>query len=194
MYARGCSAAREEPRVVDRRISAAVLLDYFARLAVTTSTSFLRPKAQPLDEVRTPMRAWLTDIDINRHVNNGKYLTLMDFARLDHSLRTGMLKPMVKRGWWPIMGGATVNYRREIKPLWTFEITTRLIAWDDKWLYGEHRFERNGTLHTQAYAKAVIKKGRETVPPSELMKVVGVDPVSPEAPEGLKRWIEVGAA
>lgn len=167
------------------------MLDYFARLAVTSSLSLTRPKARFLDEVRTPMRAWLTDIDINRHVNNGKYLTLMDFARLDHSLRTGMMQAMLKRKWWPIMGGANVNFRREIKPLMRFEITTKLLAWDDRWIYGEHRFERNGVVHTHAYAKAIIKKGRETIPPAELMRVMGYDGPPLDPPDGMKRWMDV---
>lgn len=165
------------------------MIDYLARLATTSALSMTRSKANVLDEVRTPMRAWLTDIDINRHVNNGRYLTLMDFARLDHSIRTGMMSAMLKRKWWPIMGAATVNFRREIKPLMTFELTTKLLAYDDKWLYGEHRFERDGVVHATAYAKAVIKLGRTTVPPAELMKVMGHDGPPPEAPEPLRRWI-----
>lgn len=171
---------------------ALVLIEYVSRIALTSATSLTRSRHGVFDEVRTPMRAWLTDIDINRHINNGRYLTLMDFARLDHSLRTGMMKELLKRKWWPIMGGATVSFRRELKPLSTFDITTRLLYWDEKWLYGEHRFEKDGHVHTHAYAKAVIKRGRETIPPAELMALFGHSGPPPEAHDGLRRWIEIG--
>lgn len=177
--------------IVVASYKALVLLEYVSRIALTSAASLTRSKHGVFDEVRTPMRAWLTDIDINRHINNGRYLTLMDFARLDHSLRTGMMKELIKRKWWPIMGGATVTFRRELKPLAAFEITTRLLYWDEKWLYGEHRFEKDGHVHTQAYAKAVIKRGRETIPPAELMRLFGHEGPSPAAPEGLRRWISV---
>ena len=170
---------------------ARVLFEYLSRIALTSATSLARSRHGVFEEVRTPMRAWLTDIDYNRHVNNGRYLTLMDFARLDHSLRTGMMRELIKRRWLPIMGGATITFRRELKPLATFEVTTRLLYWDEKWLYGEHRFEKDGNLHAQAYAKAVIKRGRETIPPSELMALFGHQGPAPEPPEGLRRWIEV---
>lgn len=165
------------------------MIDYLVRLATTSALSITRSKAAILDEVRTPMRAWLSDIDINRHVNNGRYLTLMDFARLDHSIRTGMLSAMVKRKWWPIMGGATVNFRREIKPLMTFDLTTKLLAYDDKWLYGEHRFEKDGVVHATAFARAVIKKGRQTIPPAELMQVMGYSGPPLQAPQSLQQWM-----
>ena len=35
------------------------------------------------DTARTPFRVVPTDLDLLRHMNNGKYLTLMDLGRMD---------------------------------------------------------------------------------------------------------------
>ncbi|MFL5320138.1 MAG: thioesterase family protein [Myxococcaceae bacterium] len=166
-----------------------MLTSYLARLALTTSSSFIRPKAGALDEVRTPMHVWLSDIDINGHINNGRYLTLMDFARLDHSIRTGLATAVIKKKWWPVLGAATVKFRRELKPLEKFEIVTKVGTWDQKWMFIEHRFERAGNVHTIGFVKAVVRKGRETIPPSEVMALIGHHDAAPLPSDELAQWI-----
>ena len=34
------------------------------------------------------------DIDVNRHMNNGRYLTIMDLGRIDVLIRTGLWREM----------------------------------------------------------------------------------------------------
>ena len=35
----------------------------------------------------TPFRCWFTDLDVLRHMNNGKYFSIMDLARVDRILK-----------------------------------------------------------------------------------------------------------
>lgn len=168
-----------------------MLASYLTRLALTTGSSFTRGHIGPLDSARMPMRVWFSDIDINGHINNGRYLTLMDFARLDHSIRTGMAKEALKRKWWPLAGAATVKFRKELKPLERFEAVTRIASWDHKWLYFEHRLVKGDVLHTIAFVKAVVKKGKDTIPPAEVMASIGYLGEAPEPSDELATWMEM---
>ncbi len=97
-----------------------MLASYVARLGLTTLGSLTRPHAGVLDDVRLPMHVWPGDIDTYGHVNNGRYLTLMDMGRLEWGLRTGIGREILKRRWSPVAGAATIRFRRELKAFWRF--------------------------------------------------------------------------
>lgn len=44
------------------------------------------------------------------------------------------------------LGGVSAHFRREIKPLQRFEIWTRVLAWDGKWLYLVQHFVQHGAV------------------------------------------------
>ena len=47
-------------------------------------------------------RVWPTDLDVFRHVNNGRYLSFMDLGRTDLIVRSGLWRAMRAHGWTPI--------------------------------------------------------------------------------------------
>jgi len=165
------------------------MIPYLARMATTAASSRFRPPVPVLGEARMPSRAWPTDIDPYLHVNNGRYLTLMDFARFDHSLRTGLARLAFQRTWWPVAASATVQYRRELKAFQAFEITTRIAAWDSKWLWIEHRFEREGTVHTWAGLRLVVRHRGRTIAPEEFLAAAGEPDLKQSPSPELERWI-----
>lgn len=169
-----------------------MLTTYIPRLAMTWLRGLRGERLQPLAEVRLPMRAWPVDLDVYLHLNNGRYLTLMDFGRFQQSLRTGLMQVMIRKGWKPLLGGAQIEYLREIGPWRRFDLITRLCAWDEKWFYMEQRFECAGVVHARALVRGVIKKGRRTVPPPELMAALGWESPSPEPWPELARFMAGG--
>lgn len=167
-----------------------MLASYLLRLGSVWARSLGRSPLDPLAEARLPLRAWPVDVDTYLHVNNGRYLTLMDFGRFQHSIRTGMMSAMLRNRWRPILGAATVQFRRELLPLQRFELVTKLAAWDAKWFYIEHRFERAGEIYARGTVRGVLKQGRRTIPPEKLLHALGRDDPSPAPSEALQRWIE----
>ncbi|MFN7134066.1 MAG: thioesterase family protein [Myxococcales bacterium] len=165
-----------------------MLATYTTRLALTFSRSAFKAAVGPLEEVRLPMRVWPLDIDVYLHLNNGRYLTLMDNGRLQFMQRTGLLSVCRRRRWVPVLGGATVEFRRELRSFQTFDLVTRCAWWDEKWFYLEHRMERAGTVHALAWVKPVFKEGRRTVPPAEVLGALGFEGPPPEPSEALRRW------
>ena len=53
------------------------------------------------DESRLNFRVLPNDLDINGHMNNGRYLTLIDLMLVEYFVRIGFAAVMLKRGWRP---------------------------------------------------------------------------------------------
>jgi acyl-CoA thioesterase FadM len=68
------------------------------------------------DAVERAMRVMPGDLVINGHVNNGRYLTLVDLAILDLFLRSGTLGRALREGWRSMSGGSMISYRRGLTP------------------------------------------------------------------------------
>jgi len=47
---------------------------------------------QQLNSSRLPLRVWPNDLDLFGHMNNGRYLTLMDLGRLQIVMKSGLLR------------------------------------------------------------------------------------------------------
>ncbi|XXF78989.1 acyl-CoA thioesterase [Myxococcaceae bacterium GXIMD 01537] len=162
---------------------------YLARTALTLAGSYARPRLGALEEARLPLRVWPTDLDTYGHVNNGRYLTLMDMGRLEWGLRTGLAFAMLKRRWYPVLGAASVEFRRELRAFQRCELVTKLAAWDDKWFYFEQHMEHAGQVHARAVVRGVTKQGRRTVPPSEILATLEVHSPSPLTPAQLPSFL-----
>lgn len=150
----------------------------FRLIQVLLSTS-ARGRMHVLDESRFTLRCWPNDLDSNLHMNNGRYMTLMDLGRLDLILRTGLWRQMRAHKWYPVVGAAKISFRRSLNVFQTFELTTQVIGWDEKWLYIEHRMERAGKVMAQAYVKGLFLGPDGKVPMDELVKALGHDQASP---------------
>jgi hypothetical protein len=49
------------------------------------------------------------------------------------------------------LGGVSCNFKKEIKPYEGFEVWTRILSWDKKWLYVISHFVKKGAVRPKAY-------------------------------------------
>lgn len=136
------------------------------------------------------MRVRATDCDSYLHMNNGRYLSVMDIGRIDHAGRCGLIRMLRAQGWKPVAGGATIRFRRELRLGTRYTLSTRCVGWDEGWAYFEQVFERpDGTLAARAYAKIATLDSQGTRLPSErVIAALGMDPESPTLPDGVLAW------
>ncbi len=102
------------------------------------------------------LRVLPNDIDINLHMNNGRYLTICDLNRLDILARSGLLKVMLKRNWIPIIAEHTMTYK---KPLGIFEryvVRTEVTHWEEKYFYMKHTFRMGDRIAAEGTSKGCI--------------------------------------
>jgi len=136
-------------------------------------------------------RVWPTDLDINLHMNNGRYLTIMDLGRADLMIRCGLGKVILKRRWMPVLGAATIRYRRSLAPFQRFRLHTRILCWDEKWVFIEHRIESlDGRVAAVAIVKGLFRSPAGLVAPSSILHALGLSRLSPPAPPAVSAWAD----
>lgn len=126
-----------------------------------------------MDSATLKLRVWPTDMDINWHLTNSRYLAMMDLGRIELLLRAGVMRRILKRRWLPVVSMANVYYRRQINPLQVFELHTRLLGWDEKWFYLEQRFESETGLMAVGIVKGLFRGPQGNVPTVALLDLVG---------------------
>ena len=113
-----------------------------------------------MDPSVLPFRVLPNDLDPNWHMNNGRYLTIMDLGRLDHVLRSGLWRPVRENGWAPMLGSAVIRFRRELRPFQRFALETRIAGWSDTTAVMEQTFYvADGAQKGQMAARALVKAG-----------------------------------
>jgi len=93
------------------------------------------------------------DLDINFHMNNGRYLTMVDLALIECFTRTGFLKALVKNGWRPMAGGVVMSFRRGLNLFQRYELRFSWLCSDERWNYMAVEFVRNGVVHAAGMMK-----------------------------------------
>ena len=163
-----------------------VLLLRFLLIYVTSSW---RKRITPLDAATLPMRVWPNDVDLNRHLNNGRYLSLMDLGRMDLLGRMRLLKPIFKRRWLPVLGAANIRFRRSLEPFEKFNLRTRVVYWDEKWFYMEQVFEkRDGSVAATAHVRGLFRGPEGNIAPSAIVGLLGQPLESPPMPDAMAAW------
>ena len=145
------------------------------------------------EESRITFRVLPTDCDINFHMNNGRYLALMDLGRLHLTAQIGLLAMIVRRRWAAALAAAEINFIRQLAPFQKFELVTRVVTWDDKYAYMEHRFESGGVLCAHAFAKGLFLEQGRRVHNSAILADLGYAGAPPPFPEELRIWAEMAS-
>jgi len=170
------------------------MIRYTIRLLASVIRALPESPLHHLDESVVTMRVWPADLDTFGHMNNGRYLTLMDLGRNNIAIRSGLAKLWLKRKWSPLLGGATIRYRRPLEPFQRYELRTRILCWDDKWFYLEQRFTRGADVYAVAIVKALLMGPEGKVPPVEIFTSLDPAAESPPMPDVVARWNEAEAA
>lgn len=171
-------------------------MNLYLRLFYMLIASFFKPKvAHALDETCLRFSVWPNDLDLNGHMNNGRYLTIMDIGRMDFVLRLRLAGYVMRNGYIPVLSSASMRYRLPLLPFQKYELKTRIVCWDDKWVFMEHRFVITGGKKDGAVAAVGLVKGsffskktRGTIPTSEIMQAIGLSQDSPAMPDYIVQW------
>jgi acyl-CoA thioesterase FadM len=149
---------------------------------------------RPLTDVhRIRVRVLPTDIDVLRHLNNGRYLSLFDLGRWDMLERTGLTRIFRGRRWYAVVSNETITFRRSLKLWQRFDLETRWIGHDDRALYMEHRAVVDGEIHARAIVRARILGPDGPVSHDDLFRAVDVPDGLPEVDDWLHAWAEASA-
>jgi acyl-CoA thioesterase FadM len=164
---------------------------YFRFFWVMLCNLFRKKFVPPLTEIRTDFRVLLNDLDLNQHMNNGRYLTIMDLGRFDYLGKTGLLKTCIKNRWFPILGATQMVFLRPLKLFQKYTIYTSVECWDDKWFIIKQRFVSNEKVVAIGKIRGLLRGSQGNIRPSEVFKSSQTAEVDSPAPSSAtKLWLE----
>ena len=131
----------------------------FVRIPALAIRQHIRPLSPlgVLEEDTLRMRVSLTDIDLNLHMNNARYLSMMDYARTHLLARTRLLGHILRSRWQPLVGAVWITYRRSLPLFERYTLGSRLVCWDDRWFYMEQTFTGRMGLAAVGWIKGALR-------------------------------------
>jgi acyl-CoA thioesterase FadM len=147
-------------------------VNLYLRLLLTLLKALRAPRIAPGEVVELRLCVLPNDLDLNGHMNNGRYLTMVDLALATVFIRSGFARLCLARRWRPMGGGSIVYFRKALTVFQRFTLRFSVTAWDEFWSYCRFEFVRDGLVRA-----------------AEIYPALGFDGPSPPMPEDLLAWI-----
>ena len=151
---------------------------------------FSKPPIRMGDTIEMRLRVWPNDLDVNGHMNNGRYMTITDLALIEYFTRSGFLPLALKKGWRPMLGGSLISFRRGLKPFTAYTLRFTVLCWDERWNYFRFEFMHRGQSMALGYSKGAVVGRHGIVSSHEAHTALGHNPASPAFPAPVAAWIE----
>lgn len=150
-----------------------------------------RPRTSPLEETSVTFHVWPTDLDPLLHMNNGRYLTLMDLGRADAILRNGIRRALSNHGWYPVVASEAIRFRLSLDPFARYELRTRLLGWDERSFYYRQTFVAGERETAAALVRIrILRKSGGTVDAPEVAAAILPNIERPLLPDYVAQWQE----
>lgn len=156
-------------------------------------------KSDGVSELR--FRVWPHDLDLSLHMNNGRYLGIMDLGRLDFIIRTRLWRAVLRHRWTPIASAALIRFSRELRLFDTYRLETSIRGWDETSVVMEQVFIFDGGPRDgEVSARALFKGGlydrakRRFVPIAVMMSEIGATGDSPPLAPDVEAFLKADQA
>lgn len=146
------------------------------RLLMALISAKFKKKLIGTETVCKSFRVWITDIDVSV-MNHAAIMTVLETGRLDLMVRSNFFKVASKSKWFFPSQAISIQFYRPLKIFQKAQIFTRISYVDEKWIYVEQKIQRKEKIIAACIVKNTIKKGRETIPTSEIMNILNIDNV-----------------
>jgi acyl-CoA thioesterase FadM len=166
-------------------------VNLYLRLIWAVLRSWRLPALEIGQPIERRLRVLPNDIDINGHMNNGRYLTLVDLMLIEYFVRIGFARALIKAGWRPMSGGAFITYRKGLVPFQRYRLRFALAAADNHWNYMRFEFLRqDGTLCAAGYMKGTAVSKTGFVPNSKSYAAMGITFTPQPLPAAVSHWLQ----
>jgi acyl-CoA thioesterase FadM len=165
-------------------------MNLYIRLFWALWRSWHLPRIGIDESIERWVRVWPNDLDLNGHMNNGRYLTMVDQLLIEYFARCGFARVILKNGWRPMAGGALVSFRKGLRPFERYRLVFEVVGHDAQWNYMRFRFlRRDGTLCAVGYTKGAVVGKQGFVPNREAFEQLGLAFPDAPLPEPVRHWM-----
>lgn len=114
-------------------------------------------------------RCRLSDIDNFLEMNNGRVFTLYDMGRTDFAVRSGLGRQLLKQRWGLVVAGSTIQYRRRIRAFEKVTMKTKIVAFDERWIYIEQSMWVKDKPCSSALLRTGVTKGGKVIETARIL-------------------------
>ena len=150
-----------------------------------------KPNCQPLlQEYVSHHLCWPWDLDVWLELNNGRTLTIFDLGRVPLVRRVGLHSILKKNNWIFTVAGSSVRYQRKISVFDKLKMHSRIVGWDNRFLYVTQTILRSGTPTTNVLIRVAIVSSQGIVNPEKVIHDLDDKIVKPNLPVWIKKWAD----
>jgi acyl-CoA thioesterase FadM len=168
-------------------------MNLYLRLIWALLRAWRAPVIQAGDTIERHFTVLPNDIDVNGHMNNGRYLTILDLMLIEYFVRFGFFKVCVRNGWRPMAGGSFITYRRGLSPFQRYTVRFRTEGSNVHWNFMRFEFWAAGQLCAAGYVKGAVVGRKGLVTNAESCAQLGVAQDT-RMPEPVAHWLAGEAA
>jgi acyl-CoA thioesterase FadM len=127
-------------------------------------------------------------------MNNGKYFSILDVARVDYMIRNGLYAELSRKGYYPVVVAETIRFRKALNLFQKFDVVSVVVGWDEKAFLLSQEFRIGSEVMAAAVIRArFLKKSGGTVTPTEVLRLLNYTQSSPTIPAWIAEWNKVQA-
>ncbi len=174
-------------------------MSLYLRLMWIYIGAHFRAKLGMSDPIELQLRVLPNDLDVNRHMNNGRFMTVLDLAMVEGVVRSGFMKAIRSLGGHLVAGGALITYRRSLNPFAKYTLRMRYLGTDGQWHVFSFVFlQASGAVSAKGLVKgAGVRKGKGIIPSKllwlQFRERFGLEVNPPELPAHAVEWLSLEA-
>jgi acyl-CoA thioesterase FadM len=166
-----------------------MILNLYLRLLIVWLRNFTVARRHYSQGTQSRFRVLPHDLDAFGHMNNGRYLQIMDVARVEWMLQTRIAATIRKNSWSPLLGGGLIRYRHSLKLMQVYRVHTHLLGWDRRWFFLEHSFkDSRGRCVAVGVTRAGLRTRESWVHTTDVANSVHPGATSPQLPAHISDW------
>jgi acyl-CoA thioesterase FadM len=164
-------------------------MNLYLRLIFTLLRAWRLPRFTVGTTLERQFRVLPNDIDINGHMNNGRYMTMVDLMLMEYFVRIGFAGVLIKQGWRPMSGGSFITYRKGLKPFQQYRLRYKIDACDEFWNFMRFEFLDGDKVCASGYMKGAAVGRDGLVPNAKSYAKLGLAVLPNAVPEAVQNWL-----
>ena len=150
-----------------------------------------KPNSQSLfEEYVSYHLCWPWDLDVWLELNNGRTLTIFDLGRVPLVRRVGLHGILKKNNWSFTVAGSSIRYQSKISVFDKLKMHSRIIGWDNRFLYVTQTILRSGIPTTNVLIRVAIVSSQGIVSPEKVIHALDNKIANPNLPVWIKKWAD----
>lgn len=174
-------------------------MNLYLRLIWVYLRALFKPPLGMLEPGELELRVLPNDLDLNRHMNNGRFMTILDLAIVDLLVRTRFMRVVRHLGGHIIEGGALISFRQSLTPFAKYRLQLRYLGCNAHWHVFAFTFlNGKGAVAARGLVKGgAVRKGRGLLTSARIWRefeaMYGEEVLPPALPAYARDWLALEA-